>query len=180
MQRALATHPPQCFSTPQFSPKHHYFHSLPRNKQYPLTLSTSFSLSRELLKVSDSNKQQPQDVNSEIGGTLMHSSVLYSIWFLSLRLNCTKRKASPCTKARTTTFYCMQTYYARCCFHLLVTSQPYYWIDKKLVFFPDDEDELLQEKDFAVDDGVDLGWLPAFPHVLTASMSNFLFGYHIG
>ncbi|XP_047271251.1 probable plastidic glucose transporter 1 isoform X2 [Capsicum annuum] len=111
MQRALATHPPQCFSTPQFSPKHHYFHSLPRNKQYPLTLSTSFSLSRELLKVSDSNKQQPQDVNSEIG---------------------------------------------------------------------DDEDELLQEKDFAVDDGVDLGWLPAFPHVLTASMSNFLFGYHIG
>ncbi|OVA20014.1 Drug/metabolite transporter [Macleaya cordata] len=28
--------------------------------------------------------------------------------------------------------------------------------------------------------GVDLGWLPAFPHVLIASMSNFLFGYHIG
>ncbi|CAN6447097.1 unnamed protein product [Victoria cruziana] len=27
---------------------------------------------------------------------------------------------------------------------------------------------------------VDLGWLPAFPHVLTASMANFLFGYHIG
>ncbi|KAK2979053.1 hypothetical protein RJ640_013687 [Escallonia rubra] len=27
---------------------------------------------------------------------------------------------------------------------------------------------------------VDLGWLPAFPHVLIASMSNFLFGYHIG
>ncbi|KAG6406105.1 hypothetical protein SASPL_133702 [Salvia splendens] len=27
---------------------------------------------------------------------------------------------------------------------------------------------------------VDFGWLPAFPHVLTASMSNFLFGYHIG
>lgn len=26
----------------------------------------------------------------------------------------------------------------------------------------------------------DLGWLPAFPHVLIASMSNFLFGYHIG
>ncbi|KGN46981.1 probable plastidic glucose transporter 1 [Cucumis sativus] len=26
----------------------------------------------------------------------------------------------------------------------------------------------------------DLGWLPAFPHVLVASMSNFLFGYHIG
>lgn len=28
--------------------------------------------------------------------------------------------------------------------------------------------------------GFDLGWLPAFPHVLIASMSNFLFGYHIG
>lgn len=24
------------------------------------------------------------------------------------------------------------------------------------------------------------GWLPAFPHVLVASMSNFIFGYHIG
>lgn len=28
--------------------------------------------------------------------------------------------------------------------------------------------------------GLDLEWLPAFPHVLTASMANFLFGYHIG
>ncbi|KAF5190060.1 Solute carrier family 2, facilitated glucose transporter member [Thalictrum thalictroides] len=28
--------------------------------------------------------------------------------------------------------------------------------------------------------GFDLGWLPAFPHVFIASMSNFLFGYHIG
>lgn len=28
--------------------------------------------------------------------------------------------------------------------------------------------------------GVDLGWLRAFPHVLTASMANFSFGYHIG
>lgn len=28
--------------------------------------------------------------------------------------------------------------------------------------------------------GADLGWLRAFPHVLTASMANFLFGYHIG
>ncbi|KAL6975677.1 hypothetical protein U1Q18_024473 [Sarracenia purpurea var. burkii] len=35
----------------------------------------------------------------------------------------------------------------------------------------------LQEKR---DTGSDLGWLPAFPHVLVASMSNFLFGYHIG
>ncbi|KAI3712142.1 hypothetical protein L1987_70691 [Smallanthus sonchifolius] len=26
----------------------------------------------------------------------------------------------------------------------------------------------------------DVGWLPAFPHVLVASMSNFLFGFHIG
>ncbi|GFY99089.1 major facilitator superfamily protein [Actinidia rufa] len=42
---------------------------------------------------------------------------------------------------------------------------------------PDDEATSLQEKD---NSGVDLGWLPAFPHVLVASMSNFLFGYHIG
>ncbi|CAN6217562.1 unnamed protein product [Urochloa humidicola] len=28
--------------------------------------------------------------------------------------------------------------------------------------------------------GTDLGWLKVFPHVLTASMANFLFGYHIG
>lgn len=28
--------------------------------------------------------------------------------------------------------------------------------------------------------GFDWGWLPAFPHVVTASMANFLFGYHIG
>lgn len=26
----------------------------------------------------------------------------------------------------------------------------------------------------------DSGWLPAFPHVLVASMANFAFGYHIG
>nr|XP_009589430.1 probable plastidic glucose transporter 1 [Nicotiana tomentosiformis] len=46
----------------------------------------------------------------------------------------------------------------------------------------DDENELLQEKviSAAANDEMDLGWLPAFPHVLTASMSNFLFGYHIG
>lgn len=44
----------------------------------------------------------------------------------------------------------------------------------------DDEDELLQEKAIVADDGGDFGWLPAFPHVLTASMANFLFGYHIG
>ncbi|GJN34078.1 hypothetical protein PR202_gb22716 [Eleusine coracana subsp. coracana] len=29
-------------------------------------------------------------------------------------------------------------------------------------------------------EGADLGWLRVFPHVLTASMANFLFGYHIG
>ncbi|KAJ7964801.1 Plastidic glucose transporter like [Quillaja saponaria] len=29
-------------------------------------------------------------------------------------------------------------------------------------------------------DGFDWGWLPVFPHVLVASMSNFIFGYHIG
>lgn len=48
--------------------------------------------------------------------------------------------------------------------------------------FSDDENELLQEKVIAAAaaDELDLGWLPAFPHVLTASMSNFLFGYHIG
>ncbi|TVU09437.1 hypothetical protein EJB05_42909, partial [Eragrostis curvula] len=28
--------------------------------------------------------------------------------------------------------------------------------------------------------GSDLGWLRVFPHVFTASMANFLFGYHIG
>ncbi|TMW83863.1 hypothetical protein EJD97_000587 [Solanum chilense] len=44
----------------------------------------------------------------------------------------------------------------------------------------DDEDELLLEKVIVVDDGGYLGWLPAFPHVLIASMANFLFGYHIG
>ncbi|XP_074280869.1 putative plastidic glucose transporter 1 isoform X2 [Silene latifolia] len=45
---------------------------------------------------------------------------------------------------------------------------------------PDGEQEqLLKGKDASVSK-VDLGWLPAFPHVLTASMANFLFGYHIG
>ncbi|KAF3443417.1 hypothetical protein FNV43_RR13099 [Rhamnella rubrinervis] len=29
-------------------------------------------------------------------------------------------------------------------------------------------------------EGYDVGWLPSFPHVLISSMSNFLFGYHIG
>ncbi|KAH6834948.1 Major facilitator superfamily protein [Perilla frutescens var. hirtella] len=43
---------------------------------------------------------------------------------------------------------------------------------------PDDGNNLLAEKGSGEE--VDFGWLPAFPHVLTASMSNFLFGYHIG
>ncbi|PKA51487.1 putative plastidic glucose transporter 1 [Apostasia shenzhenica] len=30
------------------------------------------------------------------------------------------------------------------------------------------------------DGSSDLGWLPALPHVMIASMANFLFGYHIG
>ncbi|KAL3332741.1 hypothetical protein AABB24_033009, partial [Solanum stoloniferum] len=110
MLQALAIHPLQCFSTLNFDRKHHYFHHLRRNKQYPFPHSTSFSVSREV-NVSASSKQKPLDVKSEIG---------------------------------------------------------------------DDEDELLQEKVIVADDGGDLGWLPAFPHVLTASMANFLFGYHIG
>ncbi|KAG8489224.1 hypothetical protein CXB51_017299 [Gossypium anomalum] len=43
---------------------------------------------------------------------------------------------------------------------------------------PDNEDLHNQEK--SDDQSFDLGWLPTFPHVLVASMSNFLFGYHIG
>ncbi|XP_075504914.1 putative plastidic glucose transporter 1 isoform X1 [Primulina tabacum] len=43
----------------------------------------------------------------------------------------------------------------------------------------DGENKLhLTEKN--ADEGIEFGWLPAFLHVLTASMSNFLFGYHIG
>ncbi|XP_055823374.1 probable plastidic glucose transporter 1 [Solanum dulcamara] len=110
MQRALAVHSLQCFSTSQFDRKHHYFHPLRRNKQNLFSNSTSFSVSREV-KVSARSKKKPPDIKSEIGG---------------------------------------------------------------------DDDELLQENVIADADGGDLGWLPAFPHVLTASMSNFLFGYHIG
>ncbi|KAK8557690.1 hypothetical protein V6N12_009917 [Hibiscus sabdariffa] len=43
---------------------------------------------------------------------------------------------------------------------------------------PDKEDPPNQVKDN--DQSSDVGWLPSFPHVLVASMSNFLFGYHIG
>ncbi|KAK1568303.1 hypothetical protein Q3G72_022847 [Acer saccharum] len=31
-----------------------------------------------------------------------------------------------------------------------------------------------------MENGFDIGWLPAFPHVSIASMSTFIFGYHIG
>ncbi|XP_039113843.1 probable plastidic glucose transporter 1 isoform X2 [Dioscorea cayenensis subsp. rotundata] len=41
---------------------------------------------------------------------------------------------------------------------------------------PDDETGAVRERV----ERLDLGWLPAFPHVFTASMTNFLFGYHIG
>ncbi|KAK1317004.1 putative plastidic glucose transporter 1 [Acorus calamus] len=40
----------------------------------------------------------------------------------------------------------------------------------------DDEGEVSVE----VGEGNEFGWLPVLPHVLTASMANFLFGYHIG
>ncbi|KAG8640572.1 hypothetical protein MANES_13G066800v8 [Manihot esculenta] len=42
---------------------------------------------------------------------------------------------------------------------------------------PDGEKSLVEQKEGGT---ADLGWLPAFPHALIASMSNFLFGYHIG
>ncbi|GMG98705.1 hypothetical protein Nepgr_000545 [Nepenthes gracilis] len=43
----------------------------------------------------------------------------------------------------------------------------------------DNKDKLSRSEDAEIE-SVDSGWLPVFPHVLTASMSNFLFGYHIG
>ncbi|KAM7276173.1 hypothetical protein ACFE04_018039 [Oxalis oulophora] len=39
---------------------------------------------------------------------------------------------------------------------------------------------LEEEEEEEEEDTIDLGWLPAFPHVFIASMANFLFGYHIG
>ena len=42
-----------------------------------------------------------------------------------------------------------------------------------------EKEELLKGNDGDAKE-IDLGWLPALPHVLTASMANFLFGYHIG
>lgn len=47
------------------------------------------------------------------------------------------------------------------------------------VLDPNSENEsLVSEEQNARE--IDIGWLPAFPHVLVASMSNFLFGFHIG
>ncbi|CAA2988603.1 probable plastidic glucose transporter 1 [Olea europaea subsp. europaea] len=44
----------------------------------------------------------------------------------------------------------------------------------------DGESNSVTENGSGSGEGFDFGWLPAFPHVLTASLSNFLFGYHIG
>ncbi|KAK9060420.1 hypothetical protein SSX86_021124 [Deinandra increscens subsp. villosa] len=41
-----------------------------------------------------------------------------------------------------------------------------------------DNGNLVSEEE--IDQEVDIGWLPAIPHILVASMSNFLFGFHIG
>lgn len=56
-------------------------------------------------------------------------------------------------------------------FHLLIFDCEMH-VDNKT-------EELLKDRDDNPG-GIDLGWLPVFPHVLTASMANFLFGYHIG
>ncbi|CAM8896644.1 unnamed protein product [Rhodiola kirilowii] len=45
---------------------------------------------------------------------------------------------------------------------------------------PDDDENGLVKGRESGDQTLDLGWIPSFPHVLTASMTNFLFGYHIG
>ncbi|KAI3789469.1 hypothetical protein L2E82_02266 [Cichorium intybus] len=46
------------------------------------------------------------------------------------------------------------------------------------VFDSSENQSLVLEENNAQE--IDIGWLPAFPHVLVASMSNFLFGFHIG
>uniref|UniRef100_A0A803MPN8 Major facilitator superfamily (MFS) profile domain-containing protein n=1 Tax=Chenopodium quinoa TaxID=63459 RepID=A0A803MPN8_CHEQI len=45
---------------------------------------------------------------------------------------------------------------------------------------PDRKAEELSKGIYDRSKEIDLGWLPALPHVLAASMANFLFGYHIG
>ncbi|KAL7601875.1 hypothetical protein Lser_V15G24963 [Lactuca serriola] len=45
--------------------------------------------------------------------------------------------------------------------------------------FDSSENENLVSEEQSYEE-IDIGWLPAFPHVLVASMSNFLFGFHIG
>ncbi|KAL7250189.1 hypothetical protein ACSBR1_012231 [Camellia fascicularis] len=44
----------------------------------------------------------------------------------------------------------------------------------------EEEGESTSLQQEGADKGIDVGWLPSFPHVLVASMSEFLFGYHIG
>ncbi|KAM6572581.1 hypothetical protein CsatA_016661 [Cannabis sativa] len=46
--------------------------------------------------------------------------------------------------------------------------------------FPELRTRKSVEKDDGENSESEVGWLPSFPHVLVASMSNFLFGYHIG
>mgnify|MGYP007046869535 FL=1 len=43
------------------------------------------------------------------------------------------------------------------------------------------ESDIIHDEDASESvSSIDWGWIPAFPHVLTASMANFMFGYHIG
>ncbi|KAI7726829.1 hypothetical protein M8C21_006628 [Ambrosia artemisiifolia] len=56
----------------------------------------------------------------------------------------------------------------------------YYYCTNKshlpqLIHSTSDKGELVTEEEINRND-----WLPAFPHILVASMSNFLFGFHIG
>lgn len=48
----------------------------------------------------------------------------------------------------------------------------------KVIDSDSDNGKLLAEEE--INQQEDIGWLPAFPHTLVASMSNFLFGFHIG
>lgn len=70
---------------------------------------------------------------------------------------------------------------ARACWHPLVFSAVVLVLlvltNIMVGYIADGELTSLQEKGYTRND---LGWLPAFPHVLIASSSNFLFGYHIG
>lgn len=48
------------------------------------------------------------------------------------------------------------------------------------IFFTSAFNLIIFSEGWSGSEDVDLGWFPSFPHVLVASMSNFLFGYHIG